>query len=98
MRPLFPLPVRYLMKRNCVWQLMRFWIAGGPKADTEYEIFEFVYDGIQKGAIGINLGRNIWQNDYPVAMMRAIRGIIHENATPKKAQEIYDSIKSGKQQ
>ena len=73
-------------------------IAGGPKVDTEYEIFEFVYDGIQKGAIGVNLGRNIWQNDYPVAMMRAIRSIIHENATPKKAQEIYDSIKSGKQQ
>ena len=73
-------------------------IAGGPKVDTEYEVFEFVYDGIQKGAIGVNLGRNIWQNDYPVAMMRAIRGIIHENATPKKAQEIYDSIKSGKRQ
>ena len=73
-------------------------IAGGPKVDTEYEIFEFIYDGIQKGAIGVNLGRNIWQNDYPEAMIRAIRSIIHENATPKKAQEIYDSIKSGKQQ
>jgi putative autoinducer-2 (AI-2) aldolase len=68
-------------------------IAGGPKVDTEYEVFEFVYDGLQKGAIGVNLGRNIWQNDFPVAMIRAIRAIIHENATPKEAQEIYDSIK-----
>jgi len=70
-------------------------MAGGPQVDTELEIFEFVYDGIQKGAIGVNLGRNIWQNDFPVAMIRAIRAIIHENATPKEAQELYDSLKSG---
>jgi len=67
-------------------------MAGGPQVDTELEVFEFVYDGIQKGAIGVNLGRNIWQNDYPVAMIKAIRAIVHENATPKQAQEIYDTI------
>ena len=69
-------------------------IAGGPQVDTELEVFEFVYDGIQKGAIGVNLGRNIWQNDFPVAMIQAMRAIIHENASPKEAQEIYNSIKS----
>ena len=73
-------------------------MAGGPQVDTELEVFEFVHDGIQKGAIGVNLGRNIWQNDFPVAMIRAIRSVIHENATPKQAQELYDSVKSGKQQ
>jgi len=67
-------------------------MAGGPQVDSELEVFEFVYDGIQKGAIGVNLGRNIWQNDFPVAMIRAIRAIIHENASPKEAQELYDSI------
>jgi putative autoinducer-2 (AI-2) aldolase len=71
-------------------------IAGGPKVDTEYEVFDFVYDGIQKGAIGVNLGRNVWQNDFPVAMIKALRAVIHENATPREAQEIYDSIKSEK--
>ena len=70
-------------------------IAGGPQVDTELEVLEFVHDGIQKGAIGVNLGRNIWQNDHPVAMIKAIRSIIHENATPKEAQELYDSVKSG---
>ncbi len=70
-------------------------MAGGPQVDTELEVFEFVHDGIQKGAVGVNLGRNVWQNDYPVAMIKALRAIIHENATPKEAQEIYDSIKSG---
>jgi len=71
-------------------------MAGGPKVDTEKEVFEFVHDGIQKGAIGVNLGRNIWQNKHPVAMIRALRSIIHENATPKEASELYESLKKGK--
>jgi len=69
-------------------------MAGGPKVDTELEVFEFVYDGMQRGAIGVNLGRNIWQNDYPVAMIRAMRAIIHENATPREAQELYDRVRN----
>ncbi len=72
-------------------------MAGGPQTESEREVFEFVYDGIQRGAIGVNLGRNIWQNDFPVAMIRAIRAIIHENATPKEAEELYDSLKGGEQ-
>jgi putative autoinducer-2 (AI-2) aldolase len=71
-------------------------IAGGPKVDTEYEVLQFVHEGIQKGAIGVNLGRNIWQDEHPVAMIKAIRAIIHGNATPEQAQEIYDSVKSGR--
>ena len=53
-------------------------------------------NGIRKGAIGVNLGRNIWQDEHPVAMIRAIRAIIHEDASPEQAQELYDSVKSGK--
>jgi putative autoinducer-2 (AI-2) aldolase len=68
-------------------------MAGGPKVDTELQVFEFVYDGMQKGAIGVNLGRNIWKNDYPVAMIKALRSIIHGNATPREAQQIYDKEK-----
>ena len=69
-------------------------MAGGPRTETEMGVFEFVHDGIQNGAIGVNLGRNIWQNDFPVAMIRAIRAIIHDNASPKEAQERYDSVKN----
>ncbi|MDP2931226.1 MAG: 3-hydroxy-5-phosphonooxypentane-2,4-dione thiolase, partial [Chloroflexota bacterium] len=71
-------------------------IAGGPQTESELEVFQFVHDGMEKGAIGVNLGRNIWQNKHPVAMIRAIRAIIHENASPEQAQEIYDVIKAGK--
>jgi putative autoinducer-2 (AI-2) aldolase len=71
-------------------------IAGGPKCETELEVFDFVHDGLQKGAIGVNLGRNIWQNPHPVAMMRALRAVIHDKATPKQALELFDAIRHGK--
>ena len=64
-------------------------IAGGPKCNSEKEVFEFVYDGLSKGAIGINLGRNVWQSKHPVAMARALRAIVHENASVKKALDIF---------
>lgn len=68
-------------------------MAGGPQVNTLLEVFEFVHDGLEKGSIGVNLGRNIWQNDFPVAMIKAIRALVHQKATPKEAQEIYDSEK-----
>ena len=66
---------------------------GGPKCETEMEAFEFVHDGMQRGAIGVNLGRNIWQHAYPVPMMKSLRAIIHEGATLKDAQGIFDDEK-----
>jgi len=69
-------------------------IAGGPKCETELEVFEFVYDGMQKGAIGVNLGRNVWQNPHPAAVMRALNGVIHDNLTPKEAFELFQDLKN----
>lgn len=69
-------------------------IAGGPKVDNELQVLEFVWDGMQKGAIGINLGRNIWQSEHPVAMIKALRAIIHENKNVKEAEEILRENKN----
>jgi 3-hydroxy-5-phosphonooxypentane-2,4-dione thiolase len=71
-------------------------MAGGPKCETELEVMEFVYDGMQKGAVGINLGRNIWQNPHPVAMIRALRAVIHENFTAKEANDLFNHLKNEK--
>ncbi|MBM4459777.1 MAG: 3-hydroxy-5-phosphonooxypentane-2,4-dione thiolase [Chloroflexi bacterium] len=70
-------------------------IAGGPKCETEREVFNFVHDGMQRGAIGINLGRNVWQSPQPVAMAAALHAIIHESAGPDKAQAVYDQVVHG---
>ena len=69
-------------------------MAGGPKCETELEVFEFVYDGMQKGSIGINLGRNVWQNPHPVAVAKALRAVVHEKATPKEAHQIFNDVKN----
>jgi putative autoinducer-2 (AI-2) aldolase len=69
-------------------------IAGGPKCETELEVFEFVYDGLQKGAIGVNLGRNVWQNPHPAAMMKALNSVIHDGATPRQAQDLFETVKN----
>ena len=71
-------------------------IAGGPKCETELEVFDFVYDGMKKGAIGVNLGRNVWQNPHPVAVMRALNAVIHDGATPKQAFDLFETLKNEK--
>jgi putative autoinducer-2 (AI-2) aldolase len=70
-------------------------MAGGPKCETELQVFEFVYDGMQKGAIGINLGRNVWQNPNPIGVAKALWAVVHEKATPKEAHRIFQETKTG---
>lgn len=70
-------------------------IAGGPKLATEFDALEMAYNAIQRGAVGVDMGRNIWQSDYPVAMIRAIRAVVHENYTPREAHELFRSLKEG---
>jgi len=70
-------------------------MAGGPKCKSELEVFNFVHDGMQKGAMGINLGRNVWQNKYPVAMARALQAIIHKKASAREALDLFKSVKNG---
>ncbi len=72
-------------------------IAGGPKMDTELDALQTAYDAIQAGAVGVVMGRNIWQSDHPVAMIRAVRAVVHEGATPKEAYELFTSLKTSEQ-
>ena len=65
-------------------------MAGGPKCETAREVFAFVHDGMQRGAIGVNLGRNIWQHQYPAAVMKALRAVIHEDSSVDEAVGIFE--------
>ncbi|MGI0066735.1 MAG: 3-hydroxy-5-phosphonooxypentane-2,4-dione thiolase [Nitrosotalea sp.] len=68
-------------------------IAGGPKLATELDVFNLTYDALQAGASGVDMGRNIWQNDHPIAMIKAVRAIVHQRATVKEAHEMFKKIK-----
>ena len=48
------------------------------------------YDAIHAGAIGVDMGRNIFQSSNPVSMIQAVNAIVHKNATPKEAIEIFN--------
>jgi len=68
-------------------------IAGGPKLETELDAFQMAYDAVQKGASGVDMGRNIWQNPHPIGMIKAIRAVVHKKASPQEALEIYNKNK-----
>jgi len=52
------------------------------------------YNAIQQGASGVDMGRNIFQSDSPVAMLQAVRAVVHDNETPEKALDLYNTIKN----
>lgn len=66
-------------------------IAGGTLRPPE-EALKFTYDAIQAGAVGVDMGRNIFQNENPVAMIQAVRAIVHEGYTPTKAHDLYEKL------
>ncbi|MCH2283886.1 MAG: 3-hydroxy-5-phosphonooxypentane-2,4-dione thiolase [SAR324 cluster bacterium] len=67
-------------------------IAGGKKI-PESDALKMAYNAIQQGAAGVDMGRNIFQSEAPVAMIKAVRSVVHENETAEKAFELYNSMK-----
>ncbi len=67
-------------------------MAGGKKI-AELDALTMAYNAIQAGAIGVDMGRNIFQSEDPVAMIQAVRALIHEDATPKEALQLFNSLK-----
>ncbi|MBI3000053.1 MAG: 3-hydroxy-5-phosphonooxypentane-2,4-dione thiolase [Deltaproteobacteria bacterium] len=67
-------------------------IAGGKKI-PESEALQLTFDAVQGGAIGVDMGRNIFQSDSPVGMIRAVRAIVHEKAPVEDAYKIYEGSK-----
>lgn len=67
-------------------------VAGGKKT-PEIEALELTHNSVARGAVGVDMGRNIFQSDSPVGMIRAVRAIVHDNASVKEAYKIYESAK-----
>ncbi len=63
-------------------------IAGGKKT-SERDALQLTFDAINDGASGVDMGRNIWQSDHPVAMIKAIRSIVHENYSFEEANNLF---------
>jgi putative autoinducer-2 (AI-2) aldolase len=70
-------------------------IAGGKKT-PELEALELTFNAVQGGAVGVDMGRNIFQSDSPVGMIRAVRAIVHDKVSVAEAHKIYESAKGGR--
>ena len=67
-------------------------IAGGKKL-PELDALKMCYNAIQQGASGVDMGRNIFQSDAPIAMMQAVQGVVHGSLTPAQGYELYNELK-----
>lgn len=68
-------------------------IAGGKKLQKEVEVLELTFNAIRDGASGVDMGRNIWQSDNPIAMVKAVKSIVHENFSIKEASDLLEMEK-----
>lgn len=67
-------------------------MAGGKKL-PELEALTMAYRAVQEGAAGVDMGRNIFQSDAPIAMIQAIREVVHNNTKPEQAHELFLTLK-----
>ena len=67
-------------------------IAGGKKL-PELEALQMAYEAIDQGAAGVDMGRNVFQCEAPLAMLQALRKVVHEQERPEKAFDLYQSLK-----
>ena len=65
-------------------------VRGGGKADL-ITVFEKSYAFLQQGAMGLVYGRNIYQHSNPTLITSALMAMIHNDATPEEAWDIYQS-------
>jgi putative autoinducer-2 (AI-2) aldolase len=68
-------------------------IAGGKKI-PEYDALTLAYNAIRSGAAGVDMGRNIFQSEAPVAMIRTVRAIVHDGINDAEAKEMYEELKN----
>jgi putative autoinducer-2 (AI-2) aldolase len=68
-------------------------MAGGKKI-PEAEALTMTYNAIQEGAAGVDMGRNIFQSDAPIAMIEAVRAVVHGGLNAKEAFQMYQDLKS----
>lgn len=66
-------------------------IAGGKKI-PEKDALTLAYKAIQEGAAGVDMGRNVFQSDHPVAILTAIRAVVHDGLKPDEAFKVYQEL------
>lgn len=65
-------------------------IAGGPKTDTRSDFLRMIADSVAAGGAGLSVGRNIFQDENPGKLLKAVTAIVHENASLDTAMAMLE--------
>jgi len=68
-------------------------VAGGKKTG-EKDALRLAWNAVGAGARGVDMGRNIFQSDCPVGMIRAVRAVVHDGATVDDAFAGYERARA----
>ena len=71
-------------------------MAGGKKL-PERDALTMAYRAVSEGAAGEDMGRNIFQSDAPVAMIRAVGAVVHQLMKPEQAYDLYQTLRRDEQ-
>jgi len=67
-------------------------IAGGKKL-PEKEALQLAHNAVADGAVGVDMGRNIFQSTNPVGMVRAVQAVVHRGKDVDSAYEMFGKKK-----
>jgi len=71
--------------RSCYTPVL---VLGGPKTNSDGEFLASIRDAMDAGALGVVIGRNVWQAASPTAMTRALVALVHHDASVDDALRI----------
>ncbi len=71
-------------------------MAGGKKLPVE-DALTMAYKAVDQGAAGVDMGRNIFQRRVPVAMVQAVRAVVHDGLKPDEATDLYRELSGGEE-
>ena len=63
-------------------------VAGGKKI-TEHEALQLACNAVNKGAAGVDMGRNIFQSEKPLSMIKAVSSVVHEGLAPQDSYKKF---------
>jgi len=67
-------------------------MAGGKKL-PELDALTMAYNAVDQGASGVDMGRNIFQSDAPISMIKAVGKVVHEKMKPKEAHQLFKDLR-----
>jgi 3-hydroxy-5-phosphonooxypentane-2,4-dione thiolase len=66
-------------------------MAGGKKL-PELEALTMASNAVRAGAAGVDMGRNIFQSENPVAMIQAVRAVVRDSIDPSDAYDLFRQL------